>query len=335
MLRKIMGLGERSRASMAFEKDMQAANYTVLSIDNSKMLSLGGHACFTVTFGPPAKYSSSFFCFVQNTDVPTHMTVTGAAAGNSGVIRLSVNSTTAILSGDTVIVQGVTGTTEANGYWIVNVIDATQIELQGSTFANAYLSSGDAIYQGRAKIINLNGNSVFLWPGYGGVVGISQANWYNTFPARFATANTVITKNNRHLPAITLFVDPTGSDRNDGLALGAAGALLNIQTGIDRIHNSIDSGGFQNHVKLADGTYNVRTGVQIVYAQPQAQIYIIGNAANPANVTVSCSANERCFDIEEPATVTLVGMTLATSGSGSTGVFVRQFATCDLQEITN
>lgn len=72
------------------------------------------------------------------------MTVTGAAAGNGGDIRLAVNSTSLVSTNDTVIVTGITGTTEANGTWLCTVIDTQHIELQGSTFVNAYISGGTA-----------------------------------------------------------------------------------------------------------------------------------------------------------------------------------------------
>jgi hypothetical protein len=72
------------------------------------------------------------------------MTVTGAAANGSGAIRLAVNSTITVATNDTVLVSGVTGTTEANGTWPITLVDATHIDLQGSHFVNAYVSGGTA-----------------------------------------------------------------------------------------------------------------------------------------------------------------------------------------------
>lgn len=57
-------------------------------------------------------------------------------------IRLTVSSTTGMTSGDVRIVSGIVGTTEANGTWTITVIDATHIDLQGTTFANLYTSGG-------------------------------------------------------------------------------------------------------------------------------------------------------------------------------------------------
>jgi hypothetical protein len=72
------------------------------------------------------------------------MNISGAVAGTGGVVRLTVNNTAQTSNNDTVIVVGVTGTTEANGTWQMTLIDATHIELQASVFVNAYISGGTA-----------------------------------------------------------------------------------------------------------------------------------------------------------------------------------------------
>jgi hypothetical protein len=69
------------------------------------------------------------------------MTVLGAAAGNGGVVRLTVNQTSLANSGDQVNVANVGGTLEANGVFPITVIDATHIEIP-SQFVNAYTSGG-------------------------------------------------------------------------------------------------------------------------------------------------------------------------------------------------
>lgn len=68
--------------------------------------------------------------------------ITGAADNGSGLIRLTVASTTGMTTGDSVSVGGVGGTVEANGVWTITVISGTTFDLQGSTFANAYGSGG-------------------------------------------------------------------------------------------------------------------------------------------------------------------------------------------------
>lgn len=84
---------------------------------------------------------------------PTPLTVTGAANNGAGLIRLTLsavsNANFAIAGQNFIVVQNVTGTTEANGSWVVSVIDATHIDLlrdaatsAPSAFVHAYVSGG-------------------------------------------------------------------------------------------------------------------------------------------------------------------------------------------------
>jgi hypothetical protein len=69
-------------------------------------------------------------------------TVSGAANNGSGKVRLTLNSTTGMLTGDSMQVLNVTGTTEANGFWSsITVIDATHVDISPS-FVHAYVSGG-------------------------------------------------------------------------------------------------------------------------------------------------------------------------------------------------
>lgn len=69
--------------------------------------------------------------------------ITGAANNGSGLIRLTMASTTGLLTGNRMWVSGVTGTTEANNVWIGTVVDSTHVDLQNSKFTNAYVSGGN------------------------------------------------------------------------------------------------------------------------------------------------------------------------------------------------
>jgi hypothetical protein len=68
--------------------------------------------------------------------------VSNAVDNGAGLVRLTVSATTSWATGDIKTIASVGGTTEANGTWTITVIDATTIDLQGSTFANAYTSGG-------------------------------------------------------------------------------------------------------------------------------------------------------------------------------------------------
>lgn len=78
---------------------------------------------------------------------PTPLPITGAANNGAGLVRLTLagglsNADFNIVGQNFIVVQGVTGTTEANGTWRFTVVDATHIDLIGSAFANAYVSGG-------------------------------------------------------------------------------------------------------------------------------------------------------------------------------------------------
>jgi hypothetical protein len=75
-------------------------------------------------------------------DVPAStFAVSNAANNGSGLIRITCAANT-FITGDVVVINGVTGTTEANGRWTVTVINNTTLDLQGSTFTHAYVSGG-------------------------------------------------------------------------------------------------------------------------------------------------------------------------------------------------
>jgi hypothetical protein len=98
------------------------------------------------------------------------LTVTGAASGTAGVVRLTVSgfgnnpsggntATQGLVTGDIVNVTGVVGTTEANGnQFTITVVDGTHIELQGTTFVNAYVSGGIANVNGKGSYIVATGS---------------------------------------------------------------------------------------------------------------------------------------------------------------------------------
>lgn len=73
-------------------------------------------------------------------------TVTGAAS-SGGLIQLSVLDSTGFSVGDVVSVNGIAGTTEANGLWTVSAVQSSpaKITLATSTFTNAYTSGGVAL----------------------------------------------------------------------------------------------------------------------------------------------------------------------------------------------
>jgi hypothetical protein len=81
-------------------------------------------------------------------------TTTGVLSGGitntanaAGLVQLVVPSTAGLANNTRVAVGGVGGTVEANGLWLVTVVNNTALNLQGSSYANAYTNGG---YIGRA-----------------------------------------------------------------------------------------------------------------------------------------------------------------------------------------
>jgi len=73
---------------------------------------------------------------------PTQLLVISNCVNNgSGLIRVT-SATQTLVTGNKVFISSVLGTVEANGPWIVTVINSTTIDLQGSTFVNTYSSGG-------------------------------------------------------------------------------------------------------------------------------------------------------------------------------------------------
>jgi len=72
----------------------------------------------------------------------TYRTISNAVGNGSGRIRLTVNTTSGMITGQNVTIGDVVGTTEANGNWTITVINLTTVDLDNSTFTNAYSSGG-------------------------------------------------------------------------------------------------------------------------------------------------------------------------------------------------
>ena len=74
----------------------------------------------------------------------TYRTVSNATNNGSGLIRLTINTTNGMITNQRVVIQEVGGV-PANGNWAITVIDASNIDLQSSTFSGTYTSGGYVI----------------------------------------------------------------------------------------------------------------------------------------------------------------------------------------------
>jgi hypothetical protein len=75
----------------------------------------------------------------------TYRNVISVTNNGIGAIRLTINTTNGMITGQRVNVQEVEGVANANGVWYITVINFSQIDLQNSTFAGTYTSGGYVI----------------------------------------------------------------------------------------------------------------------------------------------------------------------------------------------
>ena len=90
--------------------------------------------------------------------------ITGAANNGSGLIRLTVTAASGslanVVTGDKIRITGVTGVTNANGYWTLTKIDTSHIDLQSSTFAGTFSgTAGRGFIDGKSCSILVNDNN--------------------------------------------------------------------------------------------------------------------------------------------------------------------------------
>jgi hypothetical protein len=75
----------------------------------------------------------------------TYRTITNATNNGFGLIRLSMATTNGMITGQNVTVQEVSGVPNANGNWVITVVNSTRVDLQSSSFDGAYVSGGYVI----------------------------------------------------------------------------------------------------------------------------------------------------------------------------------------------
>ncbi len=88
--------------------------------------------------------------------------VSNATNNGSGLIRLTVADTSLYSTGNSAVVSGVGGVTAANGTWTITVINATTIDLQGSTFSGSY-TTGGSVLSNDSTIVTANTTNIEAW----------------------------------------------------------------------------------------------------------------------------------------------------------------------------
>jgi hypothetical protein len=132
--------------------DTQSGN--LLFVDPTNFTENGAPQLMSIESGPVedfpnllriARADFEFVMGVGQQVGTTTLTVLGAISGTGGVVRLQVNNTAQVATGDQVNVSGVVGTTEANGTFIISVVDGFHIELAGTIFVSTYTSGGTVV----------------------------------------------------------------------------------------------------------------------------------------------------------------------------------------------
>jgi hypothetical protein len=171
----------------------------------------------------------------------------------------------------------------------------------------------------RGKRLTIDGiTSFLLWPGQSVIL-------VNTGSAWIIHPNFQRWQNS----SFTVYVNSSlGNDNNDGQATGS-GALQTISAAQSLIRQYIDTNGGPPTIKLdASLDYPVSSGLNFTYegVVGSSQIYLTGDTG----VSITCSAGGTCLSVQDRCIITVSNLTLKTSGNGSTAIFVRQLAVCDL-----
>jgi hypothetical protein len=108
---------------------------------------------------------TNFGTFTLSTDNTASLTVTGASTGSP--IQITTSAANALVTGQTVVISGVTGNTAANGTFVITVVDSTHFNLNGTTGVTPYASGGTV--NGTAQWLHLQNGIYLQWNGAGGL----------------------------------------------------------------------------------------------------------------------------------------------------------------------
>lgn len=114
--------------------------------------------------------------------------------------------------------------------------------------------------------------------------------------------------------ARTYYVRTDGSDSNTGLVNSAGGAFLTVQKAINVIA-TLDNGGYDITIQIADGTY---TGTIVTAAcLGNGQVIIQGNSGTPTNVVISVTSNNAITHNATPTVYQIKNLKVTTTTSGN------------------
>jgi hypothetical protein len=115
---------------------------TAITIHDDAILKQGAVTRYITAVGTTAVYDVSSAIGLNTNKTAT---VSSCADNGSGLIRVTTAAAHGLSTNNGVTIASVVGTTEANGDWVITVIDTTNFDLIGSTFTNAYTSGGTVV----------------------------------------------------------------------------------------------------------------------------------------------------------------------------------------------
>lgn len=117
--------------------------YCTLALDPAHAPYAAGSLVANVV-GQPGQLYANFLTITASMIGPT--VAVANCTSSAGLIEVQVASATGLLTGASVTLSNVLGTVEANGTWVITVVDATHFTLNGSTFTNTYVGGGTVSY---------------------------------------------------------------------------------------------------------------------------------------------------------------------------------------------
>ena len=108
---------------------------------------------------------TNFGTFTLSTENTATLTITGAT--NASPIQITTSAVNSLTTGQTVTISGVTGNTNANGTFVITVIDNTHFTLNGSAGNGAY--GGGGIANGTPRWLHLQNGIYLSWNGASGL----------------------------------------------------------------------------------------------------------------------------------------------------------------------
>lgn len=224
--------------------------------------------------------------------------VTGAADNGSGLIRITAVAH-GFATGNATKIEGVTGTTEANGHWLVTVITADTFDLQGSAFVNAYVSGGTSSRRAvvtASAVTGINGDTGFKSTDVGRLIRMKQGGvWGYVRIAKFTSTTAVIAD---------VFNTLTSTAAKLDWRLGAWSDTTGYPGALTFYEDRLVFGGAPNEPHRIDGS---KTGVY-ENMSPTGTDGVVAND-NAISFTLNASSVNRIYWLEDDESGLLIGTT--------------------------